>query len=315
MPIITTAAASPAPPPVLVPETGYISVTYYDPAGTEWPLTDPSVGWHTLADGVSGLGAAPVELTTDPHPRGGSRLRHIQPLARSIVWPLHVSGATHAEFIARWRDLARAFTRTLRDGPGLLEVARPDGSRRHIRVYYEDGFDGQSSRNGSSPLYDSAVLTLYCEDPYWVDPVAETVHRKYGSAVPFLSPFPTVSSGQLLGSTTVTNPGDVVVWPTWTITGPASLVTFTRTDTGESFVLNPTAVGHGNLLAEEQVTVRTDPPQVRYQDGSNWIGALDWPSASLWSLPPGSTPVTFQLDGSAAGSAVEMTFNPRFETA
>ncbi|WP_432136837.1 phage tail protein [Streptomyces sp. bgisy154] len=224
-------------------------------------------------------------------------------------------GATHLEFVERWRQLARAFTRTLRDGPGTLKVARPDGTARTIAVYYQDGWDGQGSRSASSAIFDSAVLTLLCEDPYWLDKQPVMVHREYGVGADFLVPYPTVSSSQVLGATTVTNPGDVDVWPEWTITGPASLITFTREDTGDSFVLDPTAVGHGNLLAGEQVTVRTDPPQVRYQDGSNWIGALNWPSATLWSLPPGSTDVTFQLDGAGAGSAVDLTFYPKYETA
>jgi hypothetical protein len=101
------------------------------------------------------------------------------------------------------------------------------------------------------------------------------------------------------------------------MTGPASILTATRDDTGESFSLNPSAddIDHGDLEQGEYVTVQTDPPRVRFMDGSNWTGALDWPGAVLWSLPPGITKVTFDLDGAAAGSAVDMSFYPRYETA
>ncbi|MFE7128963.1 phage tail protein [Streptomyces sp. NPDC057617] len=301
---------------IILPELGRATVTYYDPTGVAWPLTTRALGWTTLAEGVSGLGAAPYELTTDARPRGGARLRHVQAQPRSIVWPLRVFGNTHMEFVTRWRVLATAFTRTLREGPGVLEIARPDGTRRQIAVFYEQGFEGQGSR-GTGWISDTAVMSLFCEDPYWVDPVPLTVHREQGVGLDFLAPYPSVSSSQVLGATTVMNPGDTVMWPEWTITGPASLVVFTREDTGESFTLDPNApeVGHGNLLAGEQVTVRTDPPQVRYQDGENWVGALDWPTAVLWGLDPGTTPITFQLDGSGPGSAVDMVFNPRYETA
>jgi hypothetical protein len=275
-----------------------------------------SLGWYTLADGVSGLGAAPYELTVDPHPRGGARLRHAQPQPRTIVWPLRVYGADHLAFTGNWRQLAKAFTRTLRDGPGVLEIARPDGTSRRIEVYYQDGFEGLGART-TGRIADTAVLALWCEDPYWVDPVPVMVHREQGVGVDFLVPYPSVSSSQVLGATTVNNPGDVVVWPTWTITGPASLITFTHAGTGDEFVLNPNdpSIGHGNLLAGEQVTVRTDPVQVRYQDGSNWVGALNWPDAVLWGLDPGDNPVSFQLDGAGPGSAVDLSFNPRYETA
>ncbi|MFE6282428.1 phage tail protein [Streptomyces sp. NPDC057877] len=320
MPLITAPVTTPPDTgggggtPVPLPEIGFATATYTDPTGTVWPLTDDAAGWFLLADGVTGLGAAPYALTTDAQPRGGAKLRHAQPQPRAIVLPLYVYGDTHMEFIRRWRALATAFTRTLRDGAGTLQIARPDGSSRRIQVVYQEGFEGRSER-GSGIASDAAVLTLWCADPYWVDPVTVAVHRESGTLADFLNPYPSVSSSQVLGATTVNNPGDVTVWPTWTITGPASLITFTREDTGDSFVLNPTAVGHGNLLAGEQVTVRTDPPQVRYQDGSNWVGALNWPGAVLWGLDRGITEVTFQLDGSGPGSAVDLTFNPRYETA
>jgi hypothetical protein len=321
MPIITTVATQPtqpeppAQPPVDLPEVGQATATYYAPDGGVWPLTDPTLGWFTLSVGVSGLGAAPVEFTTDPHPRGGARLRHVQPQPRAIVWPLHVWGDSHMEFTTRWRALARAFTRTLREGPGVLEIARPDGGRRRITVHYQEGWDAADTRGDSTD--GTALLTLWCPDPYWVDPVPRVVHREYAVGEDFLEPYPSLSSGQVLGDTVVHNPGDVVVWPEWRITGPASAVSFTHESTGASFTLDPDApaIGHGNLLAGETVTVRTDPPQVRGPDGSNWVGALNWPGATLWGLEPGDNPVTFQLDGSGPGSAVDLVFHPRFETA
>ncbi|NJP75333.1 phage tail domain-containing protein [Streptomyces sp. C1-2] len=326
MPLITAPVVTPeqppgdGTPPIEVPEIGYATITYIDPTGTRWPMTDLAADWYTLAEGVSGLGAAKYTVTTDPHPRGGARVRHVQAQARTIVWPVLVKGDDHLLFTANWRALARAFTRTLRDGPGglpapgTLEVARPDGTARRIAVIYADGFDGRG-QTATGITWDSAVLTLLCEDPYWVDVQPQTVHREQGSGEDYLQPYPSVSSSQVLGATTVTNAGDVEVWPEWRITGPASLITFTRQDTGESFTLDPTATGHGALLAGQTVTVRTDPPQVRYQDGTNWIAGLNWPDAVLWSLPPGETPVTFQLDGAGPGSAVDLTFNPRYETA
>ncbi|MET9729682.1 phage tail protein [Streptomyces sp. NPDC006458] len=326
MPIITaplTTPPGPEPgPPVLLPEIGYATATYTDPSGQVWPLTDRDGGWFTLADGVSGLGAASYELTSDKHPRGGARLRHAQPQPRTIIWPLFVHGSDHVDFLARWRALATAFTRTLRRGPdgvrmpGILEIARPDGGRRQIEVYYQEGFDGQSKR-GYYRDADSAVITLWCEDPYWVDPTPVTVTREASTPSDFLDPFPSVSSSQVLGETVVHNPGDVDVWPSWVITGPASLIEAAHAGTGEAFTLDPdaTAIEHGPLLAGQQVTISTDPPQVRYQDGSNWIGSLDWPGATLWGLAPGDNPVEFALTGAGPGSSVQLTFNPRYETA
>ncbi|MBK3561083.1 phage tail family protein [Streptomyces sp. MBT56] len=310
--------------PIPLPGVGNATAFYTDPAGTVWPLSESAAGWFTLAAGVSGLGAAAYTLTSDAQPRGGARLRHAQPQPRTIIWPLYVYGDTHLQYLERWRQLATAFTRTLRRGrdgrrtPGTLTIVRPDGTSRSVKVFYSAGFEGQG-KAGSGIISDAVALALWCEDPYWTDGEAVTVHRENGALVDFLDPYPSVSSSQVLGETVVDNPGDAVVWPTWTITGPASLITFTNEDTGDSFALDPAAVGHGALAAGEQVTVRTDPGQVRFQDGSpdgvNWAGALDWPEAVLWGLEPGENLVTFQLDGSGPGSAVDLTFHARHETA
>ncbi|MET8826519.1 phage tail protein [Streptomyces sp. NPDC004610] len=319
MPLITAPVIvpeEPGTPPVEIPEVGYASVTYIDPVGGRWPMTDLSAGsqWYTLADGVSGMGAAPYELVSDPHPRGGARLRHVQPQPRTIVWPVLVKGLDHTAFTANWRALGRAFTRTLRQGPGMLEVARPDGTGRRIRVFYMDGWDGRGQA-ATGITWDSAVLTLWCEDPYWEDVEPVTVHREQGTGVDFLVPYPSVSSSQVLGATAVANGGDVDVWPTWRITGPASAITFTRGDTGASFTLDMAATVHGELLAGETVTISTDPPRVRSDTGENLTPGLNWPAAVLWSLPPGETPVSFLLADAGPGSAVDLAFYPRYETA
>lgn len=301
---------------VVLPGVGFSVATWYAPDGSVWPLTAPDSGLFTIADGVSGLDAAAITVTTDDRQRGGVKVRHVQPVERLITWPIYVYADTHMEFVELWRRVASAFTQTTRLGAGTLEIARPDGTARRVQAYYQEGFASQA-KQGYGITSDYCVLTLLCEDPYWRDVAVTTIHREYGVPVDFQVPYPTVSSSQVLGQTTVENPGDVEAWPDWTITGPATLVTATNTTRGESFQVNPNAaaIAHGNLLAGQKVTVSTEPPAVRYQDGSVWTGALNWPGAVLWPLDPGESDVTFQLDGSAAGSAVDLSFRARFETA
>lgn len=313
MPILTGTPTPPEAPGVYLPDVGYAVATWYAPDGSVWPLMNEDAGWFTLAENVSGLDAAAVQITTDRLQRGGVRVRHIQPMERVITWPLHVySDDSHQEFVDRWRALMRAFTQTSELGPGWLEIARPDGSARRVAAYYQEGFDGAK---GFGVLSDNAVVSLLCEDPYWQDAVQQRITRGYAQGVPFMDPFPTVSSAHVLGETTLVNTGDVTAWPEWTITGPASSLTATLHSTGAAFTLNPTAVGHGNLLAGEQATIRTNPPQVRGPAGEIWTGALTWPGAVLWGLPRGESPVDFALTGSGPGSRVLMTFYPRYESA
>lgn len=313
MPILAGRTAPPPGPGVVIPDVGYAVATWHAPDGTRWPLMNEDAGWFTLAEGISGLDAAAITITTDRRQRGGVRVRHIQPEQRVITWPLHVySGTSHTEFAQRWRRVMRAFTQTTQLGPGWLEIARPDGTTRRAACHYQEGFEGA---RGLGVLSDSAVITLLAEDPYWQDAIPTRIRREYSEGAPFLSPFPTISSSHVLGDTTITNPGDVEAWPEWTITGPASGLTATIHTTGQAFSLDPSTTVHGDLLADEQATIRTNPGQIRGPGGEVWTGALDWPGAVLWPIPPGEHDVTFGVAGSGPGSAVELLFHARYESA
>lgn len=314
MPILVRPPTDITPQPL--PDVGFCVATWYAPDGSVWPLMAPDIGWFTQSESVSGLGSAGITITSDARARGGARVRHIQPETRTIIWPLYVYGATHLEFIERWRAVEDAFTQTSERGPGRLEIARPDGTARAVDAYYESGFE-PSGKQGYYITSDYCVLNLFCEDPYWRDVAPQGIHREFAAGVDFLSPYPSVSSSQVLGHTTLVNPGQVDAWPNWRMTGPATILTATRLDTGEAFSLTPTLsnVGHAGLAAGEYVTVQTDPPRVRFQTGANWTGALNWPGAVLWSLPRGETAVSFDLDGAASGSSVDLTFYPRYKSA
>lgn len=315
MPIIVGASATPPPittnPTPTSPSAPRVfdlrrpQATYIAPDGSEWPLSLPALGWSTV-DEVGGLGAAPVDLVTDPHPRGGARVRHIQPQPRDINWPVMVWGASHLEFLDRWRSLARAFTMTRRRGPGRLRITRPDGSERETLVYYAAGFDGDPGRGCTD---DVAVISLFCEDPYWraVEPLS--LKYTFGATRPYLTGYPSLSSGRVLGATTASNPGDVEAWPEWVLTGPATALTATNLDTGEAFTLTYT------LTAGQTLTVTTDPPTVRGPAGQNLSGSLSWPGAVLWGLDPGRNAVNFAVTGASAGSSIELRYTPRYETA
>lgn len=305
-PVDTTPPPPPTPPAAV--EVGRPRATWFAPDGSAWLLDVADLGYFTTRD-VDGINsAAPISLVTDPHPRGGVRVRHIRPEARPITWPMHIRGDTHMEFLQRWRDLANAFTQTRRyRAPGTLRISRPDGSARDIDAYYQDGFKGEP---GYGRVSDLVVLTLLAEDPYWRDAAVITEQRQYlASTTPFLAPYPTVSTSNVLGTTTIENPSNVEVWPEWTITGPATEVVATNVTTGEAFTLT------GTLTAGQTVTITTDPPSVTGPSDANWLGLLDWPSAVLWGLTPGVNEVQFTVTGAAAGTLISLSFARRYETA
>lgn len=298
------------------PGPGVLTPWWLPPDGTDPIRLNPDgEPWISLDswDGVTG--AAPVDVVRDPHPRGGARVRHVQPQPRTIIWPLRFRATTHMDLVRPWREMAAKFAQTRRLGPGTLRIVRPDGTAREIDAYYEAGFRGE---DGQGWLEDTAVLQLLCEDPFWRDPTLRSTTRQFadqGSDTDnFYAPFMSLVSGQVIGETTVDNPGDVQAWPEWTITGPASLVTATNQSTDEQFVLDPDWDGDGPLAAGQSVTIVTDPPAVRGPDGQVWTGALNWPQATLWGLVPGRNAVDMQVDGADSGTQITLVWHTRHET-
>lgn len=292
----------------VIEDVGTITATWTDPFGVVWPLSDTSedVGWFTTV-GPAGWNATTYEIVTDPLPRGGEQIRFLRSKPGLITWPMYVWGDTHLQYVQRHRQLRKAFLSTVHRGvAGTLTVQRPDSSARAVECFYQAGLEGAS---GDGWLFAKEAITLFCPDGYWrdIDPVSVTHAYEPGSD--FLSPFPTVSAGLTLGENQVDNPGDVNAWPTWTITGPMSAITATNVTTGYEFTLTY-ALGAG-----EQISIVTDRPQVRGPAGQNLVSSLNWPTAYLWSLAPGTNAVIFNVSGGVAGTQVTLEFHARYDGA
>lgn len=290
-------------------DPGAPRVTWIAPDGTEWPLTTPALGWHTL-DGVTGWGSVPTSVASDPVARGGSRHQHTQDLERYITWPLRVEGATHMEFLTRWRALEWAFSQTKRLGPGRLQVFRPDGTAREVLArLMPPGFPGEP---GATHIDDTAVLTLMCEDAHFrdINEIAPPPWEYVGLEADFLDPYPTVSSGQTVdGTSTVTNPGQTDAWPVWEITGPMTSLLATNHTTGEEFELTATLADN-----TETAVIDTYEGTVTGPDGENWFGLLDHPAAALWGLDLGVNNIEFAMSGADTGSTIRMRWRNRWQT-
>lgn len=293
----------------MVDDVGTMYATFTDPEGVVHELTNTAdtQGWFTTF-GPAGWGARPYEYVLDPLPRGGSSVRFIRAEPARITWPLHVYGETHLQWLQNYRAIKRAFVMTAhRSQPGTLTVARGDGSARAIDVYYEDGFAGAAGENW---VFANPVLTLLAPEGFWRDTQLTSEYREFVSGgTPYLDPYPTVSSSQVLGDATITNPGEVTAWPEWTVTGPASAVTGTNNTTGQTFTLTY------SLSLGETLTITTLQPTATGPAGQNIISGLNWPTAQLWPLLPGDNEVEFNVDGSAAGTSITLSYYPRYEGA
>lgn len=305
---------------------GAPTLLWVPPGGEEINLspTGLDVAGYLATSGVRGLGLPSVTITADAMPRGGTRVRHQQALAKAFTLPVFVEGSgvdelTRAEnFVDRWRFFGESLESTRRLGPGQIIVARPNGSRRLLDAYYETGWDNDPD---AGVTWDMCPVTFYCENPYWRAGEETLITRTFGSVVAasFLSPLITVTSSQTLGASSATNPGSVEAWPTWRIDGPASHVLAENNTTGEAWELDPVAWRGSALIAGESVYVTTEPATVigpaSGPQGTNWAGAINWPDAVLWGLDPGENDIDFTVSGSGAATVVEASFYARYGTA
>lgn len=307
-PVVPVTPGGGTVPPVFIEDVGTLQATWTDPDGEVYQLTDisPDLGWFTT-QGPSGWGANPIELVTDPLPRGGEQVRYIRVQPRNIVWPLHIWGDTHQEFVTRYRRLMRGFTMTTyRQMPGILTIARPDGKRRMIYAYYKEGFGGEPGENWLSA---NPALTLFCPDGYWMDVQDTIITRGQAVETSFYNPFMTIGSSQVLGDTSIFNPGEIEAWPRWTITGPMQKLTAVNVTLGVQFALTY-ALGES-----QQIKITTNRPTVRGPGDANLTGYLDWPAAVLWPLAAGENVVQFQVDGAGPTTKIDMGFRARYEGA
>lgn len=279
--------------------------------GSEFRLTDWMTGYR-VTKGATGLGRAPIELSTDDTPLlDGVEVTDEYAPPRTIQLPMLILADTRAAFRARVRALVTAFAR----GDGCaLELRQEDGQRRRIMARYNGGLEGVEDKDTGGETWYRCVIKLLCPDPYWFDPVPIVYTYEFvGTPVPFLGdPFLplNISPGEVIGPTTITNPGEVLSWPVWTIHPPADELVLTDVDNGASIPI-AAAVPDGLTLS---IVTQPGLTDVRLSDGTDYWPAL-YGSPEFWSIPPGTTNVDLDLTTPGPGSKVELSFYARYESA
>ncbi|MEU7590643.1 hypothetical protein AB0A95_30675 [Micromonospora sp. NPDC049230] len=309
MPIVvsfspTTPPPTTPPPPVGVPTRrvieppGVYRALWYPPdGGAPMDLNPPDEDWWSLKANA-GLGAVPVDLVTTPNPDGGVIVESTRPKERTILWPMRMRSTTHLGLLKAWRHVQHQITQTRDYGPARLRLQRPDGTEREILCHYSSGLEGDP--DDGTWLEVTAVINLLCPDPFWRDTRGVTMEFADEPEPDYLAPYPSIGSGQTLGTVDVPNIGHRAAWPEWTIRGPLTSLTASNDTRGQSFTLTYA------LAAGEVATISSRPIQVRGPGGANLVGALGLAGGGgkPWRLDGRRTSkVTFAAVGSAPDSA------------
>lgn len=263
--------------------------------------------------GIRGHMAAPVvPLYAQPPTLDGGIFRgqRIDPRDVQVALMAHTRDST------RWRDTYR---QTVADfdttsGAGVLTVHNTDGTRRSLSCRYVSGLESPVDGEPGVVKIGTFVIELRAYDPWWYGPAESRRFSAQSDTPIFPGPPFTIMPTELAGSPSVVdNPGDVAAYPVWTITGPASQVTFGNS-TGDSFTITR-SMGLGDT-----VTIDTDPrvnvsAKITDQDGVNLWGTATSDYPNLWALPSGESLVTVDVSGASTDTLVTLQFNPRYRTA
>ncbi|MET8113820.1 phage distal tail protein [Streptomyces prasinus] len=292
------------PWPTLINQMPQVSFT--DPCGVTTHLSDWENGW-LLQPGAKGLDMPEYTFATDESPGiDGYELRDVRAQGKEIILPIafwaHDSRAAYKE---RRRRLINSLNP--KRGVGTLTLTEPDGATRTIGAYYTGGLEGDESLDAAGERWCINALTFGVPSPYWIG--GQVTHSwKAGSDAEFFPVLPlTVGDSQVLGEVTVTNPGDDVAYPVWTVNGPATKVTLTNQTTGRVIVLTRTITGADTIVI--------DTRERRQTALLNGVTNL-WPDLSnaseLWPLDEGENLLNLVVDGSTAATSVAMTYQPRY---
>lgn len=273
---------------------------------------DDTTGVHVAA-GARGLGTPPVAVNGDKLPYApGAALRRISTPASVLEIPLYIEAATSALLDARL-DTVRAWLmpgteRNATPSKVIFRVTRDDGAEREIEGVYAGGLEGDDLTGVE--VWQDAIVSLFCPDPYWRDTSATTHEFTSGSGLTTWWPYyeHQFMPSAVFAEETIALGGHVEVWPVWTITGPGSNPILTNLTTGEVL-----AIEELELDAGDTVTIDTSERAKTVVDQN---GVNLWPyvplSSAMWPLEPGSNEIRVQMANTTVASAVELAYRRRW---
>lgn len=287
-------------------------ISYIDPDGNTWPLTDLLLSNGYICTGIVGVSGIPVSFSSIPLLNGGALPQLYTPQVGSIGLGLFFEsqGDINA-YMALLDSFAYSFynVRNNVPTPGQLVVQRQDGTSRFRNVYC---VGGQDAATDSGVDWSTYTLTLQADDPFWYDLNPNVTNYQLASSgaagiLPILPISTTVST--VFGADIIDNEGGAEAYPEWLITGPG-LPTIQNQTTGRQFSLT-------NAMADlQQIQVNTQPGSQSAVDigagVSVWSDVVQSTPRDLWSLARGMNEIFLTMGGAGADSSIQLTWTRRW---
>ena len=261
---------------------------------------------YILTTGVLGFGIPPTQVRIAESASAGGTWRNTKRGVRDIDLPIVVTGTDRQDLENKLRRLSNCLQDI--DGPTKIRATYTDGTAFELAAHYVGGGDVEygADSNGRQAKW---VISMQAPNPYWesVNPQNFTLQMndERGLLKGNTSLTQLRLSGQYgFGDVTLVNTGDVVAYPTWTITGPVDSVSISQNGVGFTYT--------ETVAAGDQIIIDTFSGTVTDQDGINRYGNLA-AAPKLFAIKPGTTTVTISAPGADATSVIAGNFKPRRE--
>lgn len=307
-----------------------VRVSYVGASGVETSL-DASDGGFYVTGPLIGAMMPPVETTSVPvFDQPGARPTKTRFGIRTIGVPFAILAETQDDLRNRVRDIAAALNPVL--GAGKLRVAHPDGQTREIGALYTDGLALDLPHYDPGTIWHETEIDFLHHDPLWVD-TDETVlqfttsgaNSWFGSGKWFgptgngVGGFFDFGGSTVFGNKIITNAGDDLAWPVWTIRGPGNNLVLTNVTTGA--YLDFTGRG-GVSLPDGNTTMTVD---TRPGGGSVTITDALGVTSSIfpklvagsdyWPIVTGDNELSITMPSANDASRVSLSYRLRYLTA
>lgn len=287
-------------------------ISYLDPDGILWPLTDLTLPNGYICTGITGISGVPVSFSALALVTGGAIPQMIISQPGQIAMGMYLESLGDVNAYMRLLDAFAYSFRTERSGspaPGYLIVQRQDGTTRQIAVYVTGGVESPVDENVYSSTY---AISLSAPDPYWYDqfPTISQYVLTIAGPTGILPLLPiNLTPSTVFGSQTVNNDGGSDTYPVWTFTGPG-IPSVQNLTTGFQFSF------FSALTTGQQVQVSTLPGNqyaIDVSNGSNMWGQIVKNSPrDLWPLVRGTNQISILMSGATSGSAVQLQYTRRW---
>lgn len=261
-----------------------------------------------LTNRLKGTGLPPVNVQWFEGAGDGANYRGSRVLSRTIDLPLSFYGSSRDEIWDLFSQVAVIFAPNNGQVRMKMEL---DGQTWYTDVVRTGGGDWDWASDTDGQTFLRTVITVKAGDPYWTRSDATSQVVSPGGLGRGLIKTPTprlsalkVSTTNSLGSVTFQNPGDVAVYPKWTLAGPFTGFTLTS-PSGEVLSWS------GTLIAGQSLTIDTAAGTIVDQDGVNRYSGLG-AVPRFWSIPPGNSIGSVEmLNTVSPGSLATVIWQPK----